>query len=176
MTGRDCGGNYVLVLFSGLHFAWVDLLVLERIDLLTNYTNMPKLDRSFSGPGPKSPYRIGTQWIELRHPRQVDFAGGNSRLVDRRTRRVGHLPAVCDEQPRMPRGYGLPFEDSTNLHFCPYHWAKPSHQMLCDIIWRPDLQRVTNPKNAVYKIELNTPEYAGRVRDEKIVERQLAKV
>ncbi|CAE6495759.1 unnamed protein product [Rhizoctonia solani] len=44
MTGRDRrGGNYVPVQFNGKntspHFAWDDLLILERINLLTNYTD-----------------------------------------------------------------------------------------------------------------------------------------
>ncbi|KAG8718219.1 hypothetical protein FRC08_005713 [Ceratobasidium sp. 394] len=46
--------------------------------------------------------------------------------------------------------------------------------MVCDFIWRADLEGVKDPKNGTYTIELNTPEYAGRVRDEKMVEKQLA--
>ncbi|KAG9080396.1 hypothetical protein FRC06_006637, partial [Ceratobasidium sp. 370] len=67
-----------------------------------------------------------------------------------------------------------PFEDPVDVPVCPHHWAEPTHQMLCDFIWRADLHSAKDPKNPTRGVELNTPEYAGRIQDEKVVEKLLA--
>ncbi|KAH7333031.1 S1/P1 nuclease [Rhizoctonia solani] len=185
MTGRNLGGNFVPVLFNGkntsLHFTWDDLLILERIKTLTNYTS----------PLPTSP-DSGISPPTLIRNRQIESALNGSNY-DPLVRWIvsegiyGWWATELQEWTTCPQfamniqdgqqviGHEKqPFEDPLDVPVCPYHWAKPSHQMLCDFIWRPDLEGVTNPKNAVYKIELNTAEYAGRVREEKMVEKQLA--
>ncbi|KAJ1299878.1 hypothetical protein OPQ81_002672 [Rhizoctonia solani] len=186
MTGRDVGGNYVPVLFNGkntsLHYAWDDLLILERISLLNNYTNPLPTSPDPTVPPPVlarnrhiesalngSNYDPLIRWIVL----EGIYGWWATELEEWTT-----CPQFAMENQVSQQVMGLaeepPYKDPIDVPVCPYHWAKPSHQMLCDFIWRPDLQGVKHPRDAVYKIELNTPEYAGRVRNEKMVEKQLA--
>ncbi|CAE6452693.1 unnamed protein product [Rhizoctonia solani] len=67
-----------------------------------------------------------------------------------------------------------PCKDLIGVPVCPYHWAQPSHQLLCDFIWRSNFVGVEDPEDAIYEIEINIPEYAGRIRNENMVEKQLA--
>lgn len=52
---------------------------------------------------------------------------------------------------------------------CPYFWAKPIHALNCEIVWPPALDSDDHEP-----IELDTPEYAGRIAKEMLVERLLA--
>ena len=52
---------------------------------------------------------------------------------------------------------------------CPYYWAKPIHQINCDIAWPLDLDP-TNSKD----YNMDTPKYAGEIGKRMIVERLLA--
>ncbi|KAJ1300128.1 hypothetical protein OPQ81_011881 [Rhizoctonia solani] len=204
MTGRDVGGKLwyakpltyhihfrlktlpVPVLFNGkntsLHYAWDDLLILERISLLNNYTNPLPTSPDPTVPPPVltrnrhiesalngSNYDPLIRWIVL----EGIYGWWATELEEWTT-----CPQFAMENQVSQQVMGLaeepPYKDPIDVPVCPYHWAKPSHQMLCDFIWRPDLQGVKHPRDAVYKIELNTPEYAGRVRNEKMVEKQLA--
>ncbi|KAG8794639.1 hypothetical protein FRC12_022948 [Ceratobasidium sp. 428] len=185
MTGRDLGGNLVPVLFEGqntsLHFMWDDHLILYRIRTLLNY----------SSPLPTAPEPTLPPPVIVRNKHIESALNGSN--YDALVRWIvlegiyGWWRDEVDEWTRCPqfdlkRGpdqavLGLerpPFEDPLDVPVCPYHWAAPSHQMVCDFIWRSDLEGVKNPKDAVYSIELNTPEYGGRVRDEKMIEKQLA--
>lgn len=57
---------------------------------------------------------------------------------------------------------------------CPYHWAKPTAKINCDIAYPPELDWPPSSNETHPAIELNTPKYAGRIRRERIVERLLA--
>lgn len=53
---------------------------------------------------------------------------------------------------------------------CPYTWATPLHQLNCDIVWP---KGYTGDHRGPL-IELDTPEYLGRISKEKTVEKLLA--
>ncbi|KAN0087967.1 Phospholipase C/P1 nuclease domain containing protein [Tylopilus felleus] len=84
LTGRNCGGNGDKVAFDGrttnLHSVWDSLLISERLHTLPpNYTYPLSLPNVESYLRPIYPsYRLG------RPPRQME----------RRTRRLAHLPAI----------------------------------------------------------------------------------
>ena len=52
---------------------------------------------------------------------------------------------------------------------CPYFWAAPVHALNCEIVWPPALDSDDHPP-----VELDTPEYAGRIADEMLLEQLLA--
>ncbi|KAG9096212.1 hypothetical protein FRC06_008905, partial [Ceratobasidium sp. 370] len=183
LTGRDAGGNQVPVIFAGqnasFHFMWDSLLTLYRIRTLSNYTTpLP------TSPTPSLPERT------LIRNRLIESAltGSNYDPLVRWIVVEGiygwwkdeiDIWTACPRFGSSGEGQGMlrvrpPFDDPVDVPVCPHHWAKPTHQMLCDFIWRADLEGAKDPKNVTYSIELNTPEYAGRVRDEKMVEKQLA--
>ncbi|KAG9122483.1 hypothetical protein FRC07_001111 [Ceratobasidium sp. 392] len=68
------------------------------------------------------------------------------------------------------------FDDPLGVPVCPHHWAVLNHLMVYNFIWSSDLEGVKDPKDVTYSIflEVDTPEYAGRIQDEKIAEKRLA--
>lgn len=95
---------------------------------------------------------------------------------------------------------GLDVDDE---FLCPYHWARPIHSLNCEIVWpaeldQPPYNRISytdvdrsghldedtffvdmdDPKSTARRknsyLELDTPQYAGRIRHEWIVEKLLA--
>lgn len=69
--------------------------------------------------------------------------------------------------PKKPTKDVPPTDDNI---ICPYAWAQPMHQLNCEIIWPLELD---DPEREGY-LELDTPEYTGKIREEWIVEKQLA--
>lgn len=75
--------------------------------------------------------------------------------------------------------------DTDDEAVCPYHWAAPIHQMTCEWIWPAELdeppygsslsrfgplgKRPSHPY-----LELDTPEYGGRIAREWVVEKLFA--
>ena len=62
---------------------------------------------------------------------------------------------------------GIPPTDDDTV--CPYFWAKPIHSLNCEIVWPPAMDADNHPP-----IELDTPEYAGRIEKEMLVGKLLA--
>lgn len=69
---------------------------------------------------------------------------------------------------------GLPPTDDNII--CPYAWAAPMHQLNCDIIWPPALDALAYLPDDGFNsyLELDTPEYAGRIEKEFLMEKLLA--
>lgn len=53
---------------------------------------------------------------------------------------------------------------------CPFTWATPLHELNCDIVW----PKGYTGDHSTPLIELDTPEYLGRISKEKTVEKLLA--
>ena len=92
---------------------------------------------------------------------------------------------------------------SDDERVCPYHWAQPVHALNCEIVWPAKLDQLA-PNRVSYAhaerenhaccedsvlkfedtealrrqephfLELNTPEYSGRIRDEWVIEKLMA--
>ncbi|KAF8605653.1 phospholipase C/P1 nuclease [Ceratobasidium sp. AG-I] len=72
-----------------------------------------------------------------------------------------------------------PFEDPEDVPVCPYHWAAPIHELNCAFIWPANLTSPHDPEHPgptppKELIELNTPEYAGRIQRDKVIEKLMA--
>jgi len=86
-----------------------------------------------------------------------------------------------------------PIPDDPDLPACPFHWSHPLHKLNCQIVFPPELDTpnphqhswlsrtalrlVNDPLSLVRPpeyLELNTPQYAGYIRDHKILEKLLA--
>lgn len=75
---------------------------------------------------------------------------------DEETTRLAHLAETADT-------------DGQDYPACPYTWAKKIHPINCEYAWPHDW----DPRNPV--VELDTPEYLGKLGDDKVVEMLLAK-
>lgn len=60
-------------------------------------------------------------------------------------------------------------DDNANFPACPYTWAKPLHTINCAYAW----PQGWDPRSPV--VELDTPEYLGKIGDDKVIEILLAK-
>ncbi|KAG8707185.1 hypothetical protein FRC09_001975 [Ceratobasidium sp. 395] len=182
LTGHYRGANRVPVLYEGihrdLHTVWDDDLIAHRIRTLTNYTTaLP------TSPSPSLPPRtlLGNKHIESA------LTGSNYDPLVRWIMVEGIYGWWADKLnewatcPQRVRRQGveqkvmenLPFEDPLDVPACPYHWSAPSHQLVCDFIWREDFEGVEDGQEPVFNIELE-PEYGDIIRDKKTIEKQLA--
>ncbi|KAG9121289.1 hypothetical protein FRC07_002805 [Ceratobasidium sp. 392] len=172
------------VLYQGkstnLHAAWDEDLIRRRMRLLTNYTTPLPTAPTLPLPPPTLAWnkRIESALQGNKFDPLVRWIVSEGIL--------GWWANELEEWVKCPQlalhGVaeqkvlsGPPFEDPLDLPVCPYHWSVASHQLLCDFLWRPEFED-TNDDNDVADpdVELETPEYAGHIRDIKLVEKQLA--
>ncbi|KAL5637362.1 hypothetical protein ACGC1H_001116 [Rhizoctonia solani] len=182
LTGRYFGGNLVPVLFgkkkTGLHTVWDDDLVMQRIESVESSAYAHPLQTSGTALGRNHQIEAalnGSNYDPL--VRWIVLEGIDGRWATE-IKQWTTCPQITTTNQVDQEILGLdapPFNDPTNLPVCPYHWAKASHRLLCDFIWRADLEGVEDSKKAVYKIRLDTPEYAGQVGERKMIEEQIAK-
>jgi hypothetical protein len=81
---------------------------------------------------------------------------------------------------RRPKKGSFPPGTSDSDTLCPHAWAAPVHALNCDMVWPPELD---NPPASGWwaprgprgdYLELDTPEYAGRIEEEWVIEKLLA--
>ncbi|KEP50031.1 S1/P1 nuclease [Rhizoctonia solani 123E] len=158
---------------SALHGAiydpYVRWIVLEGIygwwsDDIEEWTSCPQFNSALRAPvSPASPKSFGGL-VEPEEDRQFIIRGSHA----------GQTVFTPKAQTK-----GVPFEDPTDVPVCPYHWAAPIHTLNCDFIWPANLTSPHDPNHpgptpAKDLIELDTPEYAGRIRKDKVIEKLMA--
>ncbi|KAF8581284.1 phospholipase C/P1 nuclease [Ramaria rubella] len=163
LTGRNKGGNGDRVRWDGrqakFHAVWDGLIIAKAIRITPyNYTYPlpnPLVESSLRG-------AIYDPFI-----RQIVWEGLLGDWADE-IESWTLCPSVAPVNPNSaqhPLG-ALPTDDNI---VCPYAWAKPLHALNCEIVWPPSMDRDNHPA-----IELDTPEYAGRIEKERLVGRLLA--
>ncbi|QRV96020.1 S1/P1 nuclease [Ceratobasidium sp. AG-Ba] len=179
LTGRARGGNQVRVRYQGkstnLHSAWDGDLIRRRIRTLNNYTSPLPTAPTLPLPPPILAWnkRIeaalqGSNYDPL--VRWVVSEGIHGWWANELEEWVKCPQLELQASPEQAVMNGPPFEDPPNLPVCPYAWSVASHKLLCDFLWSPDFDESDDSD----PVELEKPEYAGRIRDMKIVEKQLA--
>jgi hypothetical protein len=69
-----------------------------------------------------------------------------------------------------PPGFTTALESGDRfLPVCPFTWSKPIHELNCKYVWPPHLETGHWPL-----VELDTPEYWGKLKQDKVVEKLLA--
>ncbi|KAH7904370.1 S1/P1 nuclease [Hygrophoropsis aurantiaca] len=197
LTGRDRGGNGDKVSFDGrvtnLHSLWDSLLIAQRLRTLpSNYTRplpLPDIERHLRGTI-YDPYIRRLVWEGLlgRWEDEIEDWVGCSSTVE-------SLGSVQNQWMGISLSTGMRFRDgglgTDDDVLCPYEWALPIHALNCEIVWPKQLDEPPygshsrlashvsasnlnsngRPRNSY--LELDTPEYAGRIKDEWIIERLL---
>ncbi|QRW23541.1 S1/P1 nuclease [Rhizoctonia solani] len=157
------------VLHGAIYDPYVRWIVLEGIygwwtDELEEWTTCPQFDLTSKKPViPVNPTSFGGL-VEPEEERKFVIRGS----------RRGQTVLAPKEH-----AFGLPFEDPSDVPVCPYHWSAPIHKLNCDFIWPANLTSPHDPKHpgptpAKDLIELDTPEYAGRIRKDKVIEKLMA--
>ncbi|PSR78587.1 hypothetical protein PHLCEN_2v7334 [Hermanssonia centrifuga] len=203
LTGRDRGGNGDRVTFDGrvtnLHSLWDSLLIAQRLRTIpTNYTRLfPPGTTSID----VESHLRGA--IYDPYVRRVMFEGMGVGSVSGRYEKdyLNWLscPAVETQSVwnTLQTVFGLhQLGDESRWDddmLCPFAWAKQLHPLNCDLVWPPELDEppykntgevarssveetavTSRPNPHPDLLELDTPEYAGRIRDEWVVERLMA--
>jgi hypothetical protein len=57
---------------------------------------------------------------------------------------------------------------------CPYHWSKPIQALNCELVWPAEFDHPRNPPEPQPIIELDTPQYAGKIRKDRVIEKLIA--
>lgn len=179
MTGRERGGNQVKVVFGGkqtnLHAVWDDSLITKATSTIPqNYTlplPYPEVEQALRGSF-YDPYI-----------RRIIWEGILQKWADEKPGWLSCPDVVkrtsVDSQVALGLGEtnGIEILPDNNV-LCPYHWARPTHDLLCDGVWpkevdEPPYKRTDdNPHPPL--LELDTPAYSGMIEQRWLVEKQLA--
>ncbi|KZS97179.1 phospholipase C/P1 nuclease [Sistotremastrum niveocremeum HHB9708] len=170
LTGRDRGGNGMKVRFDGrqtnLHSVWDSGLIAKSLRTLPlNYTRPLPIDWVESA----LRETIYTPYI-----RQIMWEGVLTEWKDELDAwllcpgAVWKTLGLVNQDGNPTPLQSIPTDDDV---VCPFAWGEPIHQLNCDLIWPPELDEY-GPRP--HYIELDTPEYSGRIKREKLIEKLLA--
>jgi hypothetical protein len=83
---------------------------------------------------------------------------------------------VLAAAPKKPKTGGPPATSDSGF-ICPYAWSAPIHKLNCDVVWPAALDEPQTEGRAPRRdyLELDTPEYAGSIEKNLVVEKLLAK-
>ncbi|KIJ29270.1 hypothetical protein M422DRAFT_37004 [Sphaerobolus stellatus SS14] len=184
LTGRAKGGNGISVKWNRrtvkFHGVWDGMLIAKEIrETPYKYENPlpnPQVESALRG-AIYDPYirqiiweGVLNEWAdEVQEWTQCpssfedvpnfypEYAGSEFRT------QPGQIPlnALRASSPKVP-----PTDDAT---VCPFTWGQPIHALNCEIVWPRELNS-DNPPH----IELDTPEYSGKLKKQKIVMKLLA--
>jgi hypothetical protein len=93
------------------------------------------------------------------------------------------VPATAPRKKPHPGGGPPSTSDSDTL--CPYAWGAPIHALNCGVVWPPQLDNPEFDTHTHYDddgtslargkyLELDTPEYSGKIEKDWVVEKLLA--
>jgi len=195
LAGRDRGGNGIHVSFDGrttnLHSLWDGLLIAQGIRTVP---------QNYSRPLPFSEieqHLRGT--IYDSYLRRVMWEGIMGQWKDEIDSWIS-CPTSTSSVPSSSSGVWQTVlslfshnvaEETDDDVVCPYAWAKPINELNCEFIFPKELDEPPynhhpfSPEGVIestadgshYRepyLELDTPEYAGKIRDELVVEKLLA--
>ncbi|KAH0834706.1 phospholipase C/P1 nuclease domain-containing protein [Lanmaoa asiatica] len=229
LTGRNRGGNGDKVAFDGrttnLHTVWDSLLISERLRTLSrNYTNplpFPDIELHLRDTI-YDPYIRRLVWEGLLDKWQDELdawlvcpsSGSSEQYQHQPASTWQHILSLLSSAGKGngdgEDGGGLGVDDNT---LCPYAWAKPIHQLNCQIVFPKELDEAPfdrlssplfkphaswrehahgdggcdcgdesedaydalmsrKPRKSPY-LELYTPDYAGLIKEQWIVEKLL---
>ncbi|KAI0258999.1 phospholipase C/P1 nuclease domain-containing protein [Gloeopeniophorella convolvens] len=187
---------------TNLHSLWDGLLIAKSLRTLPrNYTRplpVPTVEASLRG-AIYDPFVRRVIWEGLgvgtgkaRWETEAESWLDCPAAHDVSTPAEGLLQKVLSWVPRKPIPRRGPPQTSDSDVLCPYAWAAPLHALNCDLVWPAaiddpeygarDAGRVDDvgcagaagsPARGKY-LELDTPEYAGRIQREWVLERLLA--
>ncbi|KIK63756.1 hypothetical protein GYMLUDRAFT_83728 [Collybiopsis luxurians FD-317 M1] len=204
LTGRDRGGNSIKVRFDGrqtnLHSAWDGLLIAKTLRSVPRKYDrplpIPSLERNLRG-AIYDGFIRQIVWEGIQH----DWKDEVHEWLACPSEEATPMPSSLDRYPSawstvysyvtqswrfLTFGFTTsPTDDST---ICPHHWAKPIHAMNCDFIWPKALDEPPyshlrmlesasdslRPRPKSPYLELDTPEYAGYIAKNRILERLMA--
>jgi len=193
LSGRDRGGNSDKVHWSGrvtnLHSVWDNALIAKAIrETPANYTRpirAPTVGAALRG-AIYDPYvrRIvweglgvgrgkgrwsseSTTWLTCPSAPTPPSAGAPP------PQEVLAAAAAAPRKPRPGAGSGPP-DTSDSDTLCPYGWASPVYALNCAIVWPAELDNPPEFAPRKEYLELDTPEYSGKIAKDWVVEKLLA--
>lgn len=187
LTGRDRGGNSDKIRWDGritnLHSMWDGLVVAKAIRTTPdNYTEpipVHEIEKHLRGAIYDPLIRkividgIGGKWKD-----EVDS------WLECPGQQASKLPSVWQQTKQLVFGRTWSPGDTDDEVVCPYHWATPIHAMNCEWIWPKEmdeppyggllLSTVLGGRPSHPYLELDTPEYGGKITQEWVVEKLFA--
>ncbi|KIM24067.1 hypothetical protein M408DRAFT_331984 [Serendipita vermifera MAFF 305830] len=180
MTARQRGGNDIKVHFhhriTNLHSVWDSRLLSNSIlDTPHNYTRplpSPRVEAALRG-AIYDPLIRSIIWEGLLQAWKDDLEEWIScPTLDSRSG-----PSIENQQLPLGSSVSIAEHDARRWDddfVCPYHWAKPTAALNCEITFPEELDWAPNSTDPHPAIELDTPRYAGKIRKRRILEKQLA--
>jgi len=204
LTGRDRGGNEDRVRFdhriTNLHSVWDGRLIAKALRTLTNYTQpLPsrRIESALRGAIYDSYVRFITwegilgwwkdEWLSWASCPSNAFPFEGIPLDSIFAVEEG-VTASSSDDLQSPLSHPLPFStpwpasmSTVDLPVCPLHWARPIHDLNCNstLIWPRFLSNAPPHSTPIPipprdLVELDSPWYAGQIRNELVIEKLLA--
>ncbi|KAJ7587048.1 phospholipase C/P1 nuclease domain-containing protein [Mycena floridula] len=181
LTGRDRGGNSDKVLFDGrqtnLHSLWDSLLISKSLRTIPyNYTRRI--------PVPLVEYNLRNTIYDP-YVRRIMWEGILGKWRDEIPSWLSCPKPTTDQTTDSMLSYLWGpiwrfFRSTSSTDdeiLCPYAWAQPIHALNCEIVWPKALDEPPYSHGQLAAgpyLELDTPEYAGVIHDEWIIEKLMA--
>ncbi|KAF9778029.1 S1/P1 nuclease [Thelephora terrestris] len=173
LTGRERGGNDVRVMWGikevRLHKMWDEEIVARAIETTPSEWDQPlspEIERHLHGneydrlirkilvEGIKRTWADKVEsWTRCPAPSLPSSLGDDQIVL----------------QPRWEVG------DTDDGDVCPWHWASPLHELVCEWVWPKQLDEPPYNENLGPLLQLDTDEYAGKITREWVVEELFAK-
>jgi len=184
LTGRDRGGNSDKVRWDGritnFHSMWDSLIVAKAIRTTPhNYTKpIPghEIEKHLRGAIYDPLIRkvvvdgIGRKWRD-----EVDS------WLECPGQQTPEPLSMWQQTKRLVFGRAWRSSDTDDEVVCPYHWATPIHAMNCEWIWPKEMDEPPYGGSGLFGgrpshpyLELDTPEYGGKITREWVVEKLFA--
>ncbi|KAL7414985.1 phospholipase C/P1 nuclease domain-containing protein, partial [Mrakia frigida] len=176
LAGKLRGGNQAIVKFEGrrasLHSTWDGLLIQKSIRELGNYTT-PLPNKRIEAALRGKTYDPFVRFIINEGPSfslslSLSPSLPPSLPLARTNANTKNLAFLCPWL-EVPKNWVGEFPDEQEregkVPGCAWKWATEMHGLNCEYVW---------PTNFTTGMELDTPEYWGRIKGDLIVEKQLA--
>ena len=184
-VGQEWGTKYMYLSCIDLHSMWDSLIVAKAIRTTPlNYTK-PVPDHDIEK------HLRGAIYDPLIRKIVIDGIGGQWQdEVNSWLKCPGQQdqepPSMWEQTKQLVVGRAWSSGDTDDEAICPYHWATPIHEMNCEWIWPREMDEPPygGSSSSVFDLfggrpsrpylELDTPEYGGKIAREWVVEKLFA--
>jgi len=181
LTGRNKGGNNDKVRWDGrlakFHAVWDSQIIAKQIRITPKKYERPLPNKHVESALRDTIYdpyirqivdNILTTWSSD----VVSWTECPSTSTSISYRTPDQIPLNADADAKTSLSISttvhLPIPQTDDAVACPFHWAKPIHALNCEVIWPPAMNSDNHPP-----VELDTPEYAGVLERDLVVQKLL---
>jgi hypothetical protein len=170
---------YLLLLHTDIHSTWDSLIVAKAIRITPHNYTKPTADHELEK------NLRGAIYDPLIRKIVIDGIGGKWKdevdsWLECPGQQAPETLSMWQQTTQLILGRAWRSSDTDDEVVCPYHWATPLHAMNCEWIWPKEMDEPpyggpSFSRNSSHPyLELDTPEYGGKITREWVVEKLFA--